>query len=105
MRFRCFFFAAMNILELLYAACIQRMRGFVEDDDKQGGKKFSQFRKVLDEIENHPNEKYYIYKSIILNNLYGVDIMNEAVEIAKLRLFLKLSLKLKILIILNLCLI
>ena len=85
-----FLFAAMNILELLYEACIQRMRGFIEDDDKQGGKKFSQFRKVLNEIENHPNEKYYIYKSIILNNLYGVDIMNEAVEIAKLRLFLKL---------------
>ena len=85
-----FLFAAMNILELLYVACIQRMRGFIEDDDKQGGKKFSQFRKVLVEIENHPNENYYIYKSIILNNLYGVDIMNEAVEIAKLRLFLKL---------------
>ncbi|MDP3014506.1 MAG: Eco57I restriction-modification methylase domain-containing protein, partial [Candidatus Subteraquimicrobiales bacterium] len=37
-----------------------------------------------------PNLEYFIYKSIILNNLYGVDIMNEAVEIAKLRLFLKL---------------
>jgi len=34
--------------------------------------------------------QYFIYKSIILNNLFGVDIMNEAVEIAKLRLFLKL---------------
>jgi hypothetical protein len=30
-------------------------------------------------------------KSIILNNLYGVDIMEEAVEICKLRLFLKLA--------------
>jgi hypothetical protein len=38
----------------------------------------------------HPNIQYFIYKSIILNNLYGVDIMKEAVEIAKLRLFLKL---------------
>lgn len=85
-----FLFAALNILEPLYAACLQRMRGFVEDDDKSKGKKFSQFRNVLEEIENHPNEKYYIYKAIILNNLYGVDIMNEAVEIAKLRLFLKL---------------
>jgi hypothetical protein len=40
--------------------------------------------------EEHPNLQYYIYKSIILNNLYGVDIMHEAVEIAKLRLFLKM---------------
>ena len=85
-----FLFAALNILEPLYESSIQRMRGFVEEDDINGARKFSQFRQVLKEIENHPNEKYYIYKSIILNNLYGVDIMNEAVEIAKLRLFLKL---------------
>ncbi|MDR2802895.1 MAG: hypothetical protein LBB22_01230 [Treponema sp.] len=38
----------------------------------------------------HPSRSYYIYKTIILNNLYGVDLMKEAVEIAKLRLFLKL---------------
>jgi len=85
-----FLFAALNILEPLYYECIQRMKVFVEEDDKQSGKKFTQFRKILEEINHHPNEKYYIYKSIILNNLYGVDIMNEAVEIAKLRLFLKL---------------
>lgn len=38
----------------------------------------------------HPNIGYYIKKSIITDNLYGVDIMEEAVEIAKLRLFLAL---------------
>ena len=41
--------------------------------------------------DKHPNIQYFIYKSIILNNLYGVDIMKEAVETAKLRLFLKLA--------------
>ncbi|WP_461257418.1 Eco57I restriction-modification methylase domain-containing protein, partial [Treponema sp. R80B11-R83G3] len=41
-------------------------------------------------LGEHPNLSYYIYKTIILNNLYGVDLMKEAVEIAKLRLFLKL---------------
>ncbi|OQY72386.1 MAG: hypothetical protein B6D44_10190 [Ignavibacteriales bacterium UTCHB2] len=85
-----FLFAALNILELLYEACISRMRGFIEQDNLAGGKKFKNFRDVIEEIKNHPNEKYYIYKSTILSNLYGVDIMNEAVEIAKLRLFLKL---------------
>ena len=39
----------------------------------------------------HPNRRYFILKSIILNNLFGVDIMEEAVEICKLRLFLKLA--------------
>lgn len=85
-----FLFAALNILEPLYYACIERMKGFIELDDLQGGKKFPQFRKVIDDIKQHPSQQYYIYKSIILNNLYGVDIMKEAVEIAKLRLFLKL---------------
>ncbi len=37
-----------------------------------------------------PIGAYFILKSIIVNNLYGVDIMEEAVEICKLRLFLKL---------------
>ncbi|MBM4176541.1 MAG: hypothetical protein FJ213_10280, partial [Ignavibacteria bacterium] len=82
-----FLFAALNILEPLFEACLKRMREFVEEDDLKEGRKFSQFRSVLKEIEHHPNEKYFIYKSIILNNLYGVDIMNEAVEVAKLRLF------------------
>lgn len=85
-----FLFAALNVLEPLYEGCINRMKDFVEADNAHSGKKFKQFRIVLKEIENHPSDSYYILKSIILNNLYGVDIMKEAVETAKLRLFLKL---------------
>ena len=93
-----FLFAALNILEPLYERCIERMRDFVEEDDKlrdqgkrKGTKKHPHFREVLEDIEHHQNEKYWIYKTIILNNLYGVDLMKEAAEIAKLRLFLKLA--------------
>ena len=84
-----FLFAAMNILETLYKACITRMESFVAEAGKG---KYPSFEKVIDQVNRpeHPNLDYFIYKSIILNNLYGVDIMNEAVEIAKLRLFLKL---------------
>jgi hypothetical protein len=84
-----FLFAAMNILESLYEACIFRMKNFIDESGK-GKHRF--FEEVLGQIDapGHPNLQYFIYKSIILNNLYGVDIMNEAVEIAKLRLFLKL---------------
>jgi hypothetical protein len=46
---------------------------------------------VLERVDAHPNTDYFILKSIILNNLYGVDIMEEATEICKLRLFLKLA--------------
>ncbi len=90
-----FLFAALNILEPLYEACLDRMEAFVGDLDRSGEKhrpeKFSDFRKVLGHVAAHPNRRYFIFKSIILNNLFGVDIMEEAVEICKLRLFLKLA--------------
>jgi hypothetical protein len=90
-----FLFAALRILETLYGACIERMRQFLDDLDRSGEnhrpEKFKDFRQVLADIEVHPNQSYYVLKSIIINNLYGVDIMEEAVEICKLRLFLKLA--------------
>ena len=80
-----FLFAGLNLLEPLYEVCISRMEEFNEKDSNA-------FKEQLAEIKNkyRSNIQYYIYKSIILRNLYGVDIMAEAVEIAKLRLFLKM---------------
>jgi len=90
-----FLFAALNILEPLYEACLDRMEAFVAELDRSGEKhrpeKFSDFRNVLERVAAHPSRRYFIFKSIILNNLFGVDIMEEAVEICKLRLFLKLA--------------
>ena len=119
-----FLFAALNILEPLYTACLERIQGFVDEDDERlsphpltpspkggegeqdfpaplspsgrgaGGEglkpRYEYFRKVLAEMAKHPNPRYFVLKSIMLNNLYGVDIMEEATEICKLRLFLKL---------------
>ena len=80
-----FLFAALNILEPLYEVCINRMQEF-------NAKNPQLFKQELQEIEHkyRSNIQYFIYKSIILRNLYGVDIMVEATEIAKLRLFLKM---------------
>jgi len=88
-----FLFAALNILEPLYEACLERMQGFVEDADRspRGAQRYLDFRATLQTMQQHPNRTYFILKAIILNNLYGVDIMEEAVEICKLRLFLKLA--------------
>jgi hypothetical protein len=86
-----FLFAALGVLEPLYEACLERMEGFVEDAKKLGkvvGE--ADFANVLAEVDKHPSRRYYIFKSIILHNLFGVDIMTEAVEICKLRMFLKL---------------
>lgn len=80
-----FLFAAMNILEPLYEVCIERMQEFHTKNPLW-------FKAELDEISHkyRSNIQYFIFKSIILRNLYGVDIMVEATEIAKLRLFLKM---------------
>lgn len=80
-----FLFAAMNILEPLYEICINRMMEF-------NATNAAWFKDILADLHTkyRSNIQYYIYKTIILNNLYGVDIMHEAVEIAKLRLFLKM---------------
>ncbi len=80
-----FLFAAMNILEPLYEICLDKMPHWA-------GPKYAyaDFKAELARIADHPNRRYFIYKSIIVNNLYGVDIMEEATEICKLRLFLKL---------------
>ena len=87
-----FLFAALRILETLYSDCLERMDRFIEDlaDKPHHPEQYSDFKKVLAQIAKHPNERYFVLKSIIINNLFGVDIMKEAVEICKLRLFLKL---------------
>ena len=98
-----FLFAALNVLEPLYTACLEGMRGFLDDAERSERKRspehLGDFRRILEQVKRHSseeqvdehrNERYFILKSIVLNNLYGVDIMEEAVEICKLRLFLKL---------------
>ena len=94
-----FLFAALNVLEPLYTACLEGMRGFVNDLERterpHRPDALRDFREILEQVRKHPSERYFILKSIVLNNLYGVDIMEEAVEICKLRLFLKLVAQLK----------
>ena len=89
-----FLFAALNILEPLYSTCLDAMRGFLDDlarsRRKHRPEKLRDFREALAEVDRHASERYFILKSIVIGNLYGVDIMEEAVEICKLRLFLKL---------------
>ena len=80
-----FLFAGLNILEPLYEVCIDRMQKWQEENPNL-------FKEELEELNGkyRSNIRYFIYKNIILRNLYGVDIMVEATEIAKLRLFLKM---------------
>ena len=72
------------------------MREFVEEDDIISEKnnckrKYDFFRRELKEMATYKNQEYWVYRTIILRNLFGVDFMYEAAEVAKLRLFLKLA--------------
>ncbi len=93
-----FLFAAMNILEPIYRELLARMDEVVEFFDERRARnphllvgRIEEFRATLDDIEKHANRTYEIFKKMMVQNLYGVDIMGEAVEICKLRLFLKLA--------------
>jgi Eco57I restriction-modification methylase len=68
-----FLLAALRVLERLYDVCLARM-----------------YRRGNQKNQLPTNNRYLIRKAIITNNLYGVDIMQEAVEICKLRLYLAL---------------
>lgn len=79
-----FLFAALKILLDLYGAVLDTARAQAvtsSDPDMVA---------LLAEVDAHPNQTYFILKHATLNNIYGVDLMKEATEIARLRLFLKL---------------
>lgn len=93
-----FLFAAMGILEPLYRELLARMDEVVEDFDERRAKhshllrgRTDDFRAIIEDIEKHRSRPYEIFKKMMVRNLFGVDIMGEAVEICKLRLFLKLA--------------
>jgi len=75
-----FLVAAMKTLLDVYGAIIGRIT--VLND--------ANLNLYLAEMRKHPSQAYFIRKRIITDNLYGVDIMQEATEIARLRLFLAL---------------
>jgi hypothetical protein len=76
-----FLVAAMKTLILVYGAVIGMIDVIGDASLKQ---------QIQDIKDKHQSISYYLKKRIVTDNLYGVDIMEEATEIAKLRLFLSL---------------
>ena len=93
-----FLFAASRVLSPLYLACLTRMQVLADTYDQlalrgelpeQQVEQLKDMRKILQQRGNVPL-RYFILKSIITRNLYGVDLMEGAVETCKLSLSLKL---------------
>jgi type I restriction-modification system DNA methylase subunit len=74
-----FLFAALEILEDIYASLAGRLQ------------ELNSRLSLLDEMTQHPNKRYFFRKHAALRNLYGTDIMPDAIETAKLRVFLALA--------------
>ena len=92
-----FLFAALNILKPLYDAALGTMAGLLLDADQAGDHKSAEKWKDIEEVverfgalSSDRARDYAVIKHIVVHNLYGVDIEEQATEIAKLRLFLKL---------------
>jgi hypothetical protein len=81
-----FLMAALTVLEPLYATCIKRI-------ESQGW--HDRFASLLHEMGPHPSRAYSIRKAVITRNLYGVDILPQAITICQLRLLLALIAQVK----------
>ncbi|WP_254808453.1 Eco57I restriction-modification methylase domain-containing protein [Natronosalvus amylolyticus] len=84
-----FLLAGQEVLLDLYMQCIEFFQRL--EDEGKGWELSSQTRDELDTIASGKgNASLYAKRTIILNNLYGVDIDEGAVEICKLRLWLSM---------------
>lgn len=92
-----FLFAALNILKPLYGASLRTLHAVRSDaliaGEKSRPEKWAEVDEILARFAAAKSDRaqdYAVIKHIIVHNLYGVDIEEQATEIAKLRLFLKL---------------
>jgi hypothetical protein len=80
-----FLLAALHVLEPLYEACLDRIHYVTThiQPDKR-------LTALLTQVEAHTHRSYFIRKTILTHNLYGVDLVEEAATVCKLRLYLAL---------------
>jgi hypothetical protein len=74
-----FLFSALEVLEVFYAAVLDKLEELNPNS------------RVVIVKNSHPNRRYFLRKHAALRNIYGTDIMADAIETAKLRIFLALA--------------
>ncbi len=87
-----FLFAALRVLVPLYEACLEQFAQNATFPERSAQNAAFPQRSTQDEAPFRASfrRRYFIVKAIISNTLYGVDIMEEAIAVCKLRLFLTL---------------
>lgn len=73
-----FLFSALEVLEATYSKLLDRIAELAPDSE------------IVSSAQAHPNRRYFLRKHVSLKNLFGTDLMPDAIETAKLRIFLAL---------------
>ncbi len=76
-----FLVAALRVLEPIYEACLQQIQSVP-------GRTTS---RLLTQLQHHGTARHFVRALILRHNLYGLDLMPEAAEIARMRLLLMLA--------------
>ena len=79
-----FLFAALERLQLLYSAVLDAAEAALIYSASDP------LEELVNEAQGHPSRTYFVLKHAVQHNIFGVDLMRGAVEIARLRLYLKL---------------
>ncbi len=76
-----FLFAALHVLLPLHEACLDAFSSISP---------LALLQPMHAHLQHSPKRRYLILKSILVNNLYGIDIMEDATEVCRLHLLLAL---------------
>lgn len=85
-----FLLAAFTLLEPLYAACLERIIDSTTQAWQHTPLLLTQKQALLSHMEQFVHRRHFITATILQHNLYGVDIMHEAIDICKQRFLLTL---------------
>lgn len=84
-----FLLAALDFLTPLYYTCLDRMAALQQDRHLSLAMQHA-FQTILQRMSYTTHPRAAVISTIIQHNLYGVDIMHEAIDICKQRLILRL---------------
>lgn len=79
-----FLFSALERLQALYLGVLDAADAALEKSHEPF------LHDLVTEARKHPNRNYFVLKQAAQHNIFGVDLMRGAAEIARLRLYLKL---------------
>lgn len=89
-----FLYASIMVLQPLYARCLQRLfddPSLQKAAQAQPSPAWSQrYRSLHQRCTQAPSRAYFILQTILCQNLYGVDLQDEAVNLCQLLLYLQL---------------